>query len=104
MATVDNVWLELAKTVHPEERARLLANPEPTPSTTVDPELTEAMAKLRYWIERSERIRYAARYARRYDKFRAINRLDALATYAQCQIEGELERVESLVAGGRAKP
>lgn len=98
---VDDRWLALAAAVPADERARMLASPEATRSTTVDPELAEALYDHRRAVERCARVSYAFGFALRHGRIRAIERLLRLAVAAQVSLESSLECVEMIVGAGR---
>lgn len=50
-------WLALAAAVPADERAKILANPEPTPSTTVDPIAARAIGRMLEALDDLEQAR-----------------------------------------------
>lgn len=94
-------WLARAAALTNSERAEHLRNPEPTRSTTVAPELTEAMLDHRRCVDRCARVSYAMGFAFRHGRFAAVERLVSLSCRAQVALESSLEAIESLIGGGR---
>ena len=94
--------------------AQVYPPPEPK-STTVDPELAEALERLAVLVRRTGNVRRARTHvmrrilwppneevATRRKVLDAHLRLTEVAAVVQVRLESALERVESLIAGGRA--
>lgn len=90
-------WLERAEAVRSDERARHLANPEPTRSTKVDPELTEAMLAMRSSVDTLRRT--LTTMLTSCTGFEALHSLEYVSGLL-ADTERRLERVEQMIAGG----